>query len=506
MKNSVFVLCFSLLSLCGFTGCGFFSASMSEAFGDAKKNRKTACYAVENISMAKLQNKDYYIKRNGEKITLQEAQNIFSMIASVNYYTGEVNFTTMDDNMLISKLHCPVFKPTKTLQTETKSFAVNGSGNDDFTVKVTKKVINVQKIQKDKVLENDIKATSFEVENMAVVNYNDRLYPAHSSFIKNVKKKLENEYLKRKNALQLPCFKLAGQTYCDGDLINIGSMLLMVRVNEVGGGSVRWQLYYYKDDRGAYYLADNHFQMQMQMKAQQVVGNDYLKNIEREMESFALKLKDIKTFKEWQGGKMQINKPSKAEMQRIFALWHNEPKFKNYEYEDSTLAWLFKTYPHNTDLHHIIIKATCLDTFYGTNITMNYKIHQVAQHIAGLDFDKRVKSGDIRLVDDIASIESSKPKILSFASKYCVWHNHNIYGRDDFVIYDSIVKAKLKEFNKTYPFATFDNKDLENYATYKEILDSFRKTFGLKCKFRELDWYLWRLGKLEGLENAQKML
>lgn len=300
MKNIVLHLLLGLLSLCLFAGCGFFSAGMSEAFGDAKKNRKTACYAVENISMAKLQNKDYYIKRNGEKITLQEAQNIFSMIANVNYYTGEVNYTTMDDNMLISKLHCPIYKPTNTLSTQTKSFAVNGSGNDDFTVNVTKKIINAQKIQKDKVLENDIKIVSYDIErNTQVVSYNGRLYLANSSFIKNEKQRLQNEYQKQKNALQLPCFKLAGQTYCDGDLINIGSMTLMVRVNEVGGGSVRWQLYYYKNDRGAYYLADNHFQMQMQMKAQQVVGNDYLKNIEREMESFTLKLKDIKTFKEW---------------------------------------------------------------------------------------------------------------------------------------------------------------------------------------------------------------
>ena len=94
-----------------------------------------------------------------------------------------------------------------------------------------------------------------------------------------------------------------------------------------------------------------------------------------------------------------------------------------------------------------------------------------------------------------------KPKILSFANKYCVWHNYYVYQKDDFVIFDSVVRKKLKDFNKLYPFATFSDKDLGNYATYKEILEQFRRHFKLKCSFRELDWYLWKMGKLEKLEN-----
>ena len=198
--------------------------------------------------------------------------------------------------------------------------------------------------------------------------------------------------------------------------------------------------------------------------------------------------------------KMQINKPSKIEMDRISALWAKEAKFKNYEYEEKALEWLFKIYPANTKLNAIIIKITCLDSFYGTNLTKSYKIHEVAQEILKLDFDSRVQKGDISLVDDLATfgIDKGRPKILSFASKYCVWHNYGVYGKDSFVILDSIVKSKLKDFNKIYEFSEkFGDKDLENYAKYKEILENFRKFFGLKCGLREIDWYLWRLGKLE---------
>lgn len=202
---------------------------------------------------------------------------------------------------------------------------------------------------------------------------------------------------------------------------------------------------------------------------------------------------------------MNLSKPSKNEMDRISALWEQEPSFGNYKYEVSALEWLFKSYPTNTNLNEIIIKVACLDRLYSTNITKSYKIPQVAQKILESGFDDRVQKGDISLVDDIASlgrtqiVEQGGKQILSFASKYCVWHSSVVYGKDDFVIIDSIVKTKLKEFNENYNFAPkFSKKDLKDYKKYKEILERFREFFGLKkCSFRDIDRYLWRLGKLE---------
>ena len=202
---------------------------------------------------------------------------------------------------------------------------------------------------------------------------------------------------------------------------------------------------------------------------------------------------------------MNLKEPSKDEMDRISALWEQEPSFMHYKYEVSALEWLFKSYPNNTNLNEIIIKVACLDRLYSTNITKNYKIPQVAQHIRKLNFDDRVQKGDISLVDDIASLGKAQiegqggKQILSFASKYCVWHSSVVYGKDDFVIIDSIVKTKLKEFNENYNFAPrFSKKDLKDYKKYKEILEKFRGFFELKkCSFRDIDRYLWRLGKLE---------
>ena len=175
-------------------------------------------------------------------------------------------------------------------------------------------------------------------------------------------------------------------------------------------------------------------------------------------------------------------------------------EFENYAVEDKVLKWLFETYPKNTNLNEIILKITCLDSFYSTNLTMSAKIHGIAEKILRLNFDKRVQGGDLSLVDELAN--SATTKIYSFASKYCSWHNWEVYKKDDFVIFDSLVRTKLKDFNKSYEFAKFSGKKLkENYAKYKEVLEKFRAEFSLECDFKTLDKYLWRLGKLERLEK-----
>lgn len=298
---------FSWLSLYLFSGCSLIKAGASEAFGQTKKNKKNICFAIEKISMARLQGKDYYMTPSGQKVAIREAvsttQTVVGMNGgNVNYDTGEVDFGNITyTNMLFSKLHCPIFKPIDTNTLESKSFAVNGNGSDDFKVKITKKYWNAQKLQKGKIIEDNIKITYYEPDNIMVASYKGKLYPANSNFIKNEKQRLKNEYEREKNKLQLACFKVAGAKYCDGDLVRIDGMTLMVRVSEIGNGIVQWQLYYYENGSGAYYLADSHFQMQMKMKAQKVIGNDYLQEIEEKnkIESFRLKLGDVKTFKEW---------------------------------------------------------------------------------------------------------------------------------------------------------------------------------------------------------------
>ena len=202
---------------------------------------------------------------------------------------------------------------------------------------------------------------------------------------------------------------------------------------------------------------------------------------------------------------MKLNTPSQDEMKRVFALWEKQHSVAHYNLENKALELLFKQYPLNTNLSEVALKVACLDTFYSTKATKKAKIPQIAEKIISIkDFDKRVQKWDESLVIELAKFPNAK--LYSFASKYCVLHNVFVYKKDDFVILDSIVPTKLKQFKKAYPkynFAKFTNKDftLENYGKYKQILEHFRADFALKCSLRELDSYLWELGKLEKLDK-----
>ncbi len=304
MKNIVLCSLFSLLTVM-YYGCSL----ISEGFGEAKKTRNQICKVVEDKSMKNLKYKDFMDfvtnKSNSYKVRSGMGEEVGGGI--VDYKTGKVTFTVMRENQLIRNFYCPYFKPIKTVLTETKSFAVNGSGNDDFKVKVIKEVVNAKKLQKDKVLDNDVQIISYrlEKEDIMVVSYKDRLYLEKSSFIKNERQRLQNEFQKKRVALQVPCFKMGGGTYCDGDLVNLGP-LLMFRISEVGGGSVRWKLYFYNGNvkeptEEANRYNSGYYYSELEMKAREVIGNDYLKQIVKYeiSQPTLLSLKDIKTFKEW---------------------------------------------------------------------------------------------------------------------------------------------------------------------------------------------------------------
>lgn len=206
---------------------------------------------------------------------------------------------------------------------------------------------------------------------------------------------------------------------------------------------------------------------------------------------------------------MQINKPSKDDMKRINDIWETKREVRHYALETKALDLIFNQYKNNTNPLEIIIKIGCLDNFYSTNATKNVKIPDIAEKIINIkDFDLRIQKWDMDLVRELAIFGKGDKeiKLYSFATKYCTLHNCMVHKRNDYAIYDSIVCKKLKDFNKFYPFAEFSDDDwtLESYPKYREILRLFIEKFELDCSFRDLDLYLWKLGKLEKLENSQK--
>lgn len=185
---------------------------------------------------------------------------------------------------------------------------------------------------------------------------------------------------------------------------------------------------------------------------------------------------------------LHIERPCKDQVLYYLRAWDEQ---ENYVLQEHALDKLFfETYPNNTDINDILIKASSLNDFYSTNI---FSIFAVAKHIQGLDIDKRLGDGDASLVDDIAdmTIGGKKRRFYSFASKYCSHHKPTL-----FPIYDSFVDKVLRYFRKQDRFCSFADEDLKNYPRFIGVLDAFQEFYHLEAfNKKDLDRYLWQLGK-----------
>lgn len=186
---------------------------------------------------------------------------------------------------------------------------------------------------------------------------------------------------------------------------------------------------------------------------------------------------------------IDIPRPNKNIINEYLVKWDNLED--HYIWQESSLDKLFhKDYKYNTDLNEILIKCSCLNDFYSTNI---FLIYPVAKNIYDLNIDKRLDAGDSSLVNDIAHVNiSGKEKVFySFASKYCSHHN-NI----EFPIYDYFVDKMLIYFQKRDKFSNFKKNDLKDYVKFKNILIEFKKFYDIdEYNLRDIDKYLWIAGK-----------
>ena len=186
---------------------------------------------------------------------------------------------------------------------------------------------------------------------------------------------------------------------------------------------------------------------------------------------------------------IDIPRPNKQIMKDYLIKWDNLED--HYIWQQSSLDRLFhKDYKYNKDLNEILIKCSCLNDFYSTNI---FLIYPVAKNIFDLKIDKRLKDGDPSLVNDIAKVNiSGKEKTFySFASKYCSHHNSI-----EFPIYDYFVDRMLVYFQKKDKFSNFKKDDLKDYIKFKNILNDFKKFYDIdEFNLRDIDKYLWIAGK-----------
>jgi len=182
-----------------------------------------------------------------------------------------------------------------------------------------------------------------------------------------------------------------------------------------------------------------------------------------------------------------LQTPTPSLVQRYVTDFENDPECIA---TDSALTLIVRTFPHNREIEEVLLKVAAINQLYNAGVRTT-AIYYVAKLICELDIDPKLDDGKLEVVDKIAHTEiTGENHRYVFATKYCHWHRPDVYP-----IYDYVVSDLLWKYQKTDKFAEFQRGELdsENYPLYKEIIEKFRRHYGLtEFSFRELDKFLWR--------------
>lgn len=175
--------------------------------------------------------------------------------------------------------------------------------------------------------------------------------------------------------------------------------------------------------------------------------------------------------------------------------WYTYRDSKMLEQENA-LSILFQHFYQNNNLQNVLVKVSCLNDFYSTNIRDTYSVAKV---IYQLNIDRRLQNGDLTLVDDIASETEKNCKSgrreYSFATKYCSFHCPDVYP-----IFDSRNEKVLREYRKDISIFPFTLR--KSYKEYVKIINKYREIFGLECfSYKEIDRFNWLFCNLKNEET-----
>lgn len=158
---------------------------------------------------------------------------------------------------------------------------------------------------------------------------------------------------------------------------------------------------------------------------------------------------------------------------------------------------VFNRFPDNTDPELVALKICLIDTTMSTMLSMKKQkitVKELASIIVGIkDFDERLRQGDPALVTLIAK-NNGNINLFSFASKYCTFHAVDVYGIDDYVIYDDVVQRVLPLYVSGLAKTTPDKwRQSYDYIAYKKCIDELLDANGIDIPFRhrKLDHFLW---------------
>lgn len=169
----------------------------------------------------------------------------------------------------------------------------------------------------------------------------------------------------------------------------------------------------------------------------------------------------------------------------------------NYGKEWRIIHDVLNAFPANEDLNTVAMKIAVIDVTNSTHLAQ-YKsqisLYDLAKFIVEIrDFDQRLEHGDPDLVNEIARNKSAI-NMFSFASKYCTYHNVEIYERDDYSIFDGIVKEALPSYINGLSKYKIDTwRATCNYSAFNCCIGKLLDNYNIHIPFRrrKFDHFLW---------------
>lgn len=169
----------------------------------------------------------------------------------------------------------------------------------------------------------------------------------------------------------------------------------------------------------------------------------------------------------------------------------------NYGPENELITRCLQKFPSNTDPDVVAMKIGLIDITNSTHLSQHkskISMDELCHIIATIpNIDERIALGDPEVVNEIAR-SNGRINLFSFATKYCCYHNRNLYGNDDYSILDTVLKDYLPRYfndiskNQINHWQnSFDYKEYNDYITKK--LDELGIT--VEYRKRKFDHFIW---------------
>lgn len=181
-------------------------------------------------------------------------------------------------------------------------------------------------------------------------------------------------------------------------------------------------------------------------------------------------------------------------LEKYNQLVENDP---GYGTDGEIIHNVLSAYPLNNNREIVALKICLIDVTNSTHLGTHrskISIDELAKVIMDIpDFDKRLSCGDPELINELAQ-SNGRINLFSFASKYCLYHNKEVYGRDDYSIFDSVVAEALPHYVYGLTGSRIDGWRANfDYRAFADCIRMILDEYGIDIpnRRRKFDLFLW---------------